>query len=261
MGLRSARTEPLPPSRPPARDGPDELRRRLYRQDATLEDVTRYRAASGDEREGGEQEDEPLEAVRTRGPRRRALLAAVVVIALAAVGIGVTARSHPLPAPHPTPLSAVPPDDTELAVPADARAAFIASLDTGGSAEVLQYIFDNPDARPAPLRTVMRADSTEHWGSGPAEVSLSPSQEAEHGGRFTVALTVNRLSNVVMTVIRADSGNSASFIERLDAGDGVRARPGVPAVRTILYSGEAPTDLRLTVPRAVHWDLVVVFSD
>jgi hypothetical protein len=50
-----------------------------------------------------------------------------------------------------------------------------------------------------------------------------------------------------------------SFVERLD--DGTRGIPGVPMVRTVVYDGEAPTVLELTVPKGVHWDVVAVFTD
>ena len=49
------------------------------------------------------------------------------------------------------------------------------------------------------------------------------------------------------------------FIERLDGG--APATPGQPLVRTVLYDGEAPTIVEVTLPRSVHWDVVTVLTD
>ncbi|MCU1474260.1 MAG: hypothetical protein JWQ92_2328, partial [Amnibacterium sp.] len=190
-------------------------------------------------------------------------VAAVAVVAVAGIGAFATARPHPdaaptsSPAPAPIPVES-PLDDSIVAVPAPIRASFVSDLKAGRSAGLLRYFYDHPDQIPAQLRTPRRADSYERFGSGTATVFLSPSPEAQKGGRVTVAVTLDRAASVQLRAIRADSGMQ-SFIERLD--DGTRGIPGLPLLRTVVYAGEAPTVLELTVPKGVHWDVVAVFTD
>jgi hypothetical protein len=254
-------------------DDLDALRRRLYAPDVTADEVERYRALAGDQAADGEPLPDagaPQDDGRPARPaprRRRALLAALatfVVVALAGIGVAATSRPHPGPTPSPSETRSPLPirssfDDSIVALPTPVRASFVAALKAGRSAGVLRYFYDHPDQLPAQLRTPGRADSYERFGVNTAIVFLSPSPAAQKGGRLTVAVTLDAAAAVQLRAIRADSGMQ-SFIERLDDG-AVRGIPGLPMVRTVVYDGEAPTVLELTVPKGVRWDVVAVFTD
>jgi len=253
-------------------DDLDALRRRLYAPDVTADEVERYRALAGDQAADGEplpdarapQDDGQPARPAGRRPALLAGLATVVVVALAGIGVAATSRPHPGPTPSPSETRSPLPirssfDDSVVALPAPVRASFVAALKAGRSAGVLRYFYDHPDQLPAQLRTPGRADSYERFGVNTAIVFLSPSPAAQKGGRLTVAVTLDVAAAVQLRAIRADSGMQ-SFIERLDDG-AVRGIPGLPMVRTVVYDGEAPTVLELTVPKGVHWDVVAVFTD
>lgn len=238
------------------------LRRRLYRPDATDADRARYRelvhAATPDpesERTAAEDAPEP-----PAGRRRRPLVvgaAVTVVVALLVVGITVSARPASSPVPSPTGPAF---GRTGFAVPPEARAAFVRALRAGRPAGLLDYVFDHPEALPAQLRAVGRADSVESNGTGHGEVVLEPSAEADRGGRLTVAVTVDAPVDVSWTCIRTHAATTQAYFEVLDA-EHLTAEPGLPAVRTFTYGGEAPTIVAVQVPTGVHWDVVAVFTD
>ncbi|HEY0374534.1 MAG TPA: hypothetical protein VGC94_07045 [Amnibacterium sp.] len=238
----------------------DHLRRRLYAPDVSAAEVERYRELAGEGR------PDPAPAAAPAASRRRPVLvaaAAAVVVAVAGIGAFATARPHPAPIPvpaiTPTPIPVQSSsDDSTVAVPAAVRTSFVSALQAGRSAGLLRYFYDHPEMIPAQLRTPRRADSYERFGSNTATVFLSPSPAAQKGGQVTVAVTLDRAARVQLRAVRADSGMQ-SFVERLD--DGTRGIPGVPMVRTVVYDGEAPTVLELTVPKGVHWDVVAVFTD
>ncbi|HEV7624413.1 MAG TPA: hypothetical protein VGO26_09765 [Amnibacterium sp.] len=252
----------------------DALRRRLYAPDVTAEEVERYRALVGEPEpqapaapgEAAAAAAGPRETGGAASPRRRRTLlvglAAAAVLALAGIGVAATSRSHPRPQTTPSPSLAAGAssfDDSTIAVPASVRSSFVAALQAGRAAGVLHYLYEHPEALPAQLRTVGRADSSERSGSDTAVLVLSPSPAAQKGGRLTVAVTLDRAAGVQLRAIRADSG-MRSFLERLDDG-ATRAIPGLPMVRTVVYDGEAPTVLVLTVPNGVRWDVVTDFTD
>ncbi|MGN6743467.1 MAG: hypothetical protein ACTHJL_09255 [Amnibacterium sp.] len=239
------------------------LRRRLYRPDATDADRARYRELVRAEVRPDTQDgpsEEPPGTAGSPARRGRPLLvgaAVTVVVALLAVGIAVTARPASAPAPTPTGPAF---GDTGFLVPADARAAFVHALLAGRPAGLLRYVFDHPDALPPQLRTVGRADSVESSGTGHGEVVLEPSAAADRGGRLTIAVTVARPVDVSWTCIRTHAATTQAYFEVLDA-EHLTAEPGLPAVRTFTYGGEAPTIVAVQVPTGVHWDVVAVFTD
>ena len=263
---------------PAVSDDLDALRRRLYAPDVTVEEIERYRALTTERNDrpagdGPESERPDLGAQEPARRRRRIVLAGLAtlaVVGLAGIGVAATSRPHPAPVPTstPTPHAVLPAtpvpfpssfDDSSVAVPASVRAAFVKQLRAGRSAGVLRYFYDHPDELPAQLRTPGRADSYERFGMSTAYVFLFPSPAAQKGGRLTVAVTLDSAVPVQLRALRADSGMQ-SFIERLDDG-AVRGIPGLPMVRTVVYDGEAPTVLELTVPKGVRWDVVAVFTD
>jgi len=237
---------------------PDDLRRRLYRPDATPEDLERFRAANP----GPEAADPPATLPSTAGRRTPILVAAALLVgcAVAAVSIGTTTHPQPVRTAS-TPLAspAAPPGST-LAIPASDRAAFVRSLRAGRPAGLLPYFLTHPDARPAIIRTVTRADSEEHFGEGSTAIALDPSSAALKGGRFTVVLTVDRPVTAAMTLDHVDSHSPQGLAIKLVL-DPVHADPGLPAVVSLEYEGAGLNTVRLTVPVGVHWDLVADFTD
>ena len=238
---------------------PDDLRRQLYRPDATPEDLERYRAANPDPAAA----DAPVAAPATP-PRRTPILVAgalLVGCAVAAVAIGTTTRPEATPTPAATTRTApaAPPGST-LAIPASDRAAFVRSLQAGRSIGLLPYLLTHPDARPAIIRTVSRADSEEHGGEGSTLVALDPSSAAAGGGRITLVLTVDRPVAAGLTLDHIDARSPQGETLKLDQ-DPVHADAGLPAVVSLQYGGEVPNTVRLTVPVGVHWDLVADFTD
>ncbi|HEY8320077.1 MAG TPA: hypothetical protein VIG76_14750 [Amnibacterium sp.] len=236
---------------------PDDLRRRLYRPDATPEDLERYRAATP-----ATEADTPAPP-RAPAARRASILIAAALLAgcaLAAAAIGTT--THPKTEPTATPRSATttaPPGST-LAIPASDRAAFVRSLRAGRSIGLLPYFLGHPDARPAVIRTVSRADSEEHFGEGSAVIALDPSGAAAGGGRITLVLTVDRSVTAGLVLDHVDARSPQGETVKLDQ-DPVHADPGLPVVVSLEYQGEVPNIVRLTVPSGVHWDLVADFTD
>ncbi|HEY8320079.1 MAG TPA: hypothetical protein VIG76_14760 [Amnibacterium sp.] len=244
----------------------DDLRRRLYTPHATAEDVERYAALAQESAPEGA--DQPPGPPRPRVPVRLVLGVGAAAAVLAATAV-LSAIPHPAPqastgaTPTPTPapapgVIAAAADEPVLAVPASARAPFIARLRSGRPARLLPYLWAHPGDVPSAVRTGARGDPEEHFGTGPGMFGVTPAASAQHGGRLVLAVTVDRATTVDLQVVRADSGMQ-SFIERLDGG--APATPGQPVVRTVVYDGEAPTIVEVTLPKGVHWDVVTALTD
>ena len=183
--------------------------------------------------------------------------------ALAAVAIGTT--SHPATQATTTPAATTPtapaaPPGSTLTIPASDRAAFVRSLQAGRSVGLLPYFLAHPDARPAIIRTVTRADSEEHAGEGAKAIALDPSSAARKGGRITLVLTVDRPVTAGLTLDHVDASSPQGLAIKLDL-DPVHADAGLPAVVSLEYEGAGINTVRLTVPPGVHWDLVADFTD
>ncbi len=234
----------------------DDLRRRLYTPGVTAADVERYTALL--------QEPAPESAAEPVAPPppprfpARLLLGIAGAAALLAATAVLAATPHPGPQPSPSAISTPPVDEFVLALPASVRAALVTHLRSGRSAGLLQYLVAHPADLPPQAVTVGRPGPEEHFGAGPGMFGFTPPASAQHGGRLTLAVTVDRATTVDLQVVRADSGMQG-FIERLDGG--APATPGQPLVRTVLYDGEAPTIVEVTLPRSVHWDVMTVLTD
>lgn len=231
----------------------DDLRRRLYTPDVTADDVERYAALVKDPGPAPESPPPPRSPVRL-------LVGIGAAVAVVAGTVVLAALPHPDPQPSPRPISSAtaPAGDFVLAFPASVQTAFVTHLRSGRSAGLLPWFRAHPGYVPQQVRTAARAAFEEHFGAGPGMFGITPSASAQHGGRLVVAVTVDRATTVDLQVVRADSGMQ-SFIERLDGG--APATPGQPIVRTVVYDGEAPTIVEVTLPKGVHWDVVTALTD
>jgi len=245
----------------------DDLRRRLYTPHATPEDVERYVALAHE----SEPEPEPEADAPSRPPRLPFRLLLGIASGSAVLAATAVLATGPHPDPHPAPVGAPAPastpastpsavaadDQVAITLPASTRAAFVTHLRSGRAAGLLPYFWAHPGAVPSQVRTGGRGDAEEHVGAGSGIFGITPDASAQHGGRLVLAVIVDRATTVDLQVVRADSGMQ-TFIERLDGG--VPATPGQPIVRTVVYDGEPPTILEVTLPKGVHWDVVTAFT-
>lgn len=236
------RDEPAP--------SPDALRRRLYRAEATEQDLVRYRQTL---RRGARRPaTAPLR--RTLPHRRMALLLLAGLLTGALVVLTTPQRT----APTTSPARASPgPEPVALTVAADARAAFVRSLEQGRGAGLAQYFFQHPDARPPAVTTLSRAATEEHDGVGTQAVGLAPSDLADHGGRITVMLTLARTARARWRAVRSGAQATADDLR----GRRTEQLAGLPVSTTVGYRATAPDRLLIEAAPGVRWDVVVVFSN
>ena len=242
-------------------DDPDELRRRLYRPDASADDVARYRAVAP--APTAVLEPDPAETpTPTPSARRRAplLAAAAVALVLAAGGAVLVALGPRPPAPPPAPRFSADAGVTTLVASATDRTRFAAALAAGRSAGVLHFLLLHPDRIPAAIRTVTRADSDERSGTGPAQIALDPSPAAKRGGELTVMLTIDRSTAAGWSVMESAGEPSQRLDDPVDAHR-ITALAGLPAVATFRYEAPAPQVLEIMVPAGVRWDAAFTFTD
>jgi hypothetical protein len=242
----------------------DALRRRLYGPDSTVDDVERYRRASGTHRVAPAAPPQALPSHR----RPIGLLVAAIAVAVALVAVGfwlggrrAATAAVPPATSAPTSVARQASVQRQLTVSAADRDALVRTLDTSTRSDPLSdYLYSHPDSRPDAVRTVQRAESEEHRGTGPARVRLEPSAIAADGGRVTVVLVLDRSGTAdwraAGTTLRGGSGPSAGTV-----GQTVRPVAGIPVTATFRYSMPAPTRLTVTVPAGVRWSVLVAFTD
>ena len=250
----------------------DALRRRLYAPDVTEAEVAAYRAAA--ERRVEEAEapahDHRGRPAAAEGVRhgRRALVGGGAAVLLVAAGIAVLVTAHPLAGltgatSTPTPSVTAPVRLAEGAVPTSiaSRAGFVSALQGGREPGLLQYLFEHRAYLPAAISTVQRADSTEYAGQGSSTLALAPSDLAQHGGRVTVFLVLDRPATYSWRAQRVAQRNDRSGPVVELAEQAGRNRAGEPTTTTFRYDGRAPTRLAVYTDETVKWGAVVVFTD
>lgn len=222
----------------------DELRRRLYRADATEEDLRRY----DEERAAvlAAQDRAPASSSDPMKRRRHRLLvgaAACAVALLAGTGVAVTARPlHPLVAPSAAPSTSNPLQDL-----GDTRA-----LVPQG----------NVATRP-PTQLVVGAGAPtaaqRYQGTGDAVVALDPSSASSDGRRIVVMLSSKESAQITWRAVRPTARTEWTSYHQVVAQGTVSSGPGVPPPIDFHYVGAPPSSIEIEAPAGVHWTLLVAF--
>jgi hypothetical protein len=237
--------------------GVDELRRRIYRQDATDEDRARYRALAGDERStllrAATATAEPAPSTAPSGRAHGVLLLAglLALVALGAVTVGLL--------PHRSVAPPAPPPET-IAVDGPTRSDFLQNLAGGGAAGIAAYLVTHPS--PPQLRSATRFFTVERNGTGPGSISLNGVPPEADEGRATVFLVLQVEGRGAWTAYRVrEQSDDPSPLQVVARRAGIQ-RAGVPTDATFRYGpGGRPVRLDLDVPEGVRWGAAVVFSD
>jgi hypothetical protein len=240
----------------------DELRRRIYREDATDEDRARYRAltqrmpqASPLRGPGADRAAHPEpandHAVLRRGPRRVLLAGAFALVALAGIGLGILPRGAPEP-PSPSPQA--------VTFDGPTRSEFVQNLAGGGAAGIAAYLVTHRP--PAPLLTANRYFTIEREGTGPRTISLNSTPPETLAGRATVFLVLEVEGHAGWSASRireqTDDPSPLQVIARR-SGD---QQSGVMTSATFRYpAGGRPVRLDIDAPAGVRWGAAVVFTD
>ncbi|WP_147392065.1 hypothetical protein [Amnibacterium setariae] len=253
----------------------DALRRRLYAPDVTEADVAAYRAAQA--RAEDAPAAHPVRAVRRTSPaaasaarpevsRRTALVAAgggAAAIAAAVVVLtgrpfaGLVAQdARPAPTATARRIGAA-----VLPASLGTRRRFVAALQGGGQAGLLEYLYGHPVLLPASMRSYARADSTEYSGQGTTTIALAPSRLAEAGGRFTVVLVTDRAATFSWRAERIAERNDRSGPVVLVGSHAGSGRAGEPTSFTFAYDVGAPLRLVVYTDETVKWGAVVAFTE
>lgn len=228
-----------------AQERVDALRRRLYRSDATEEDLRRYLA----ERDA-DSTVEPTTRQEAAAPRRRRLLLpALVLIALVASGTGLALTpQHPTTPPTPSARAAAP------------DAAFASVVAVAGT------LAADP-ASPAVRRHVSRRTTADGGtvlsqrfdGSGATVVPLDLTTAPFDGGRAVVMLTTSRRGpdgwRAVRVRTRRDWSSYAEVVARGPSTDDA----GIPFATIAPYDGSPPGWIAVDAARDVRWRLEVMF--
>ena len=226
----------------------DDLRRSLYRDGATEEDLRRYseeRAALG---------DVPVPVTEPAGARmghhtRRLLVAlfATAVVLLAGIGVSITARPV-----HPT----TSPTAAESATPLKQGSI----EDIGGGQTLVQEagVVTSP-----PTQVVIvggtAATAQQYQGIGDAVVALDLSSAPFDGSRGVVMLSSTKASPIAWRVLRLTTRRDWTSYEEIVARGTVLARPDVQSRIDFHYVGAPPSRIAIEAPYGVHWTVLVAF--
>jgi hypothetical protein len=162
--------------------------------------------------------------------------------------------------PTPTARVAVQPPQSLLPIGATTRAAFVQSLEAGGDAGIGVHLYEHPEARPAAVRTVTRAAADEYHGTGTTTVSLSPTRLAQHGGRVTVVVVLDRDARFAWSLTRVASDGSDQPEQVVGVQRGALSA-GAAATGTAGYDAAAPDRITVLVAADVRWGVLVAFTD
>ncbi len=230
-----------------ARQRLEDLRRCLYRDGATEEDLRRYaeeRAALLDAQvPPAERVGAPV-AHHTR--RLLVALFATALALLAEIGVSITAQpahtTAPKPAAGATPL-------TQGSIE-----------DIGGGQTLVQEagVVTSP-----PIQVVIvggtAATAQQYQGIGDAVVALDLSSAPVDGSRSVVMLSASRTSPIEWRALRLDTRRDWTSYEQVLARGTVIARPGVQSRIDVHYVGPPPSRIAIQAPFGVHWTVLVAF--
>ncbi len=217
----------------------DDLRRRLYRADATDADLRQYldgRAAGTEP----EQVQEPQEAQvePPRRPRRWLLAGAVAGVLVVCVAVTGVLLHRPTPAP---PARAVATDRPE-----QVRVDVTDGTKVPGPGQVI-----GPATRALTLDgAAIAAEQFEGNGDGTLSIHL-PS--AEFGTlRATVLVSSSRTSTISWTALRPPSGDVAVVAKARVSTHVDSAEP-----TAFTYAGGPPTRIAVSAPAGLRWTILV----
>lgn len=220
----------------------ESLRRRLYRPDASPEDLQRYASAA------------PLAVRRQRAerrrPSRRALIGAALVLAGAAVITALLLRpatAPPLPAP------------TAVGLSAEDRTDLLQNLARGGDAGIAAYLVTHPS--PPGLVATAGTITDELHGTGSRTVPLDVSQVPAGAGRATVLLVLAQPAHVTWRALRLGTdGSPVVLLRPVAAREGDQAAGSMTTATFAYADGRRPSRLRVEVGDGVRWGAAVVFT-
>lgn len=248
-----------------------ELRRRLYAPGATDADRAAFRAAELSRSEAPADPPAPVQeplpappppAARPTPSRFRvaAIGGAALLVVAGVVGVAV---GHPFATP---PVTASPTPSPRLsvigsiAIPAAVRSGFVRELRAGRDPGLLAYLDGHPETLLEGMRAEGRTDTTGFSGVGPTTLNLAPTLSTA-AGHITLVLVTERAVHFEWTPTTVADANDRSGPERPVANLDGAAEAGQPVSGTVAYSGGVPSRLTLIVPAAIHWGIVVVYTD
>ncbi|WP_375389656.1 hypothetical protein [uncultured Amnibacterium sp.] len=241
-----------PPEPAETRERLDVLRRRLYRDGATAEDLRRY----AEEREAlAPAEPEPVDR-QGQMRRRRPLVAVGIGAALlvAVIGIAVTAPAAPARLP-PRSIDAAPTIATDGA-PAAGTAVVVQDIGNG------QTLEQRPGAVQEETAVLLPADdgvavAQRFQGSGDAVVRLDTSAASVRSGRVVVAVSSAGTGPIAWRALRAETYSGWSAHPSIVAtGTSAAEAPDVFG-----YVGSPPWSIAVQAPDGGSWALVVGFVE
>ena len=235
---------PSSPESSEAADRVDDLRRRLYRVDASEEDLQRYLAE-----QPVQPAVEPIEEVSGDGvkrfPRRRTGIALAVVMTAAAVLIVQGARS-PTGSAGPTALPA--------------GQALLQSI---GDGQVLDVAGGEvTDAVNVPAAVHGTAVAGQRFsGRGNALVAFHPPSGAFDGGTLMVAMTATGSAPVRWRALLVMTRNETTSYPLVLARGRVDRESGLGVPTTFIYPSRPPTRFAVAAAPDVRWTLVVAVTN
>jgi hypothetical protein len=233
----------------------DDLRRCLYRDGATEEDLRRYaeeRALLDAEQRGDLDSNpsvaEPAGAAMQHHTHRLlvALFAAAVVL-LAGTGVSITARAvHPTARPT-SATSATPPEQGSIE-------------DIGGGQTLVQEaaVVASPPTEVVVVEG-MAATAQQYQGTGDAVVALDLSAAPFGGSRGVVMLSSSTPSTIAWRALRLVTRRDWTTYEQIVDQGTVAAGRRVPSPIDFHYVGSPPSRIAIEAPFGVRWTLLVAF--
>jgi hypothetical protein len=222
----------------------DELRRCLYRDGATEEDLRRY----AEERAALSDDQNPLtepfaDSVVHRSHRLSVAASAGAIVLLAGIGIAVTARpAHPWAVP--TPAAHAAPLTTSL--PQAAAPIQEANVVTSPPTQVV--VIDGT-----------AATAQQYEGMGDAVVVLDMSSVSLYGARGMVMLSSTRAAPIAWSALRLAVRRDWTSYEQVVAHGTVAGGPGGAAPIGFDYVGSPPSRIAIEAPSGTRWTVVVAF--
>lgn len=225
----------------------DDLRRRLYRADATDADVQRYEAERALVAEDAP--DPPAEPVAPPAtPRHRAVL---LLGATAVAGIALLAAVRTgQPAVEAGPASASP----------SAGRSLVQDVGEGQVLAVELGSVSDPMSVPVSIRGTAVAGQR-FLGRGNAVVAFHPPGAVTDGGRAMVVLTANGPSPVGWRALLTMTRNETTTYPIVMARGQNQQGAGLATPTTFVFPGSPPTRIAVEAPSDVRWTLVVGATD